>query len=109
VLNLVFDTKEEHRLKVTENRTLRRLYGPRRNETVGGWIKLRDEKLNNVYSSPNIIRMSKSWRIRLAEQVARMVEQKDACSYSVGKQEGKNNSEDLDVEARIIFKWILQK
>jgi hypothetical protein len=52
--------KEEHRLKVFENRVLRRIFAPKRDEMTGGWRKLHNEKLHNLYSSPNIIRMIKS-------------------------------------------------
>jgi hypothetical protein len=56
--------KEEHRLKVFENRVLRRIFGPRRDEVIGGWRKLHNEKPHNLYSSPSIIGMIKSWRMR---------------------------------------------
>jgi hypothetical protein len=52
--------KEEHRLRVFENRVLRRIFGPKRNEVTGGWKKLRNEVLCNLYSSPSLIRMIKS-------------------------------------------------
>jgi hypothetical protein len=48
---------EEHTLKVFENRALRKIFGPKRDEVVGGWRKLHNEELHNLYSSPNIIRM----------------------------------------------------
>jgi hypothetical protein len=50
---------------------LKGIYGPKRNEITGGWRKLRNEKLHNLYSSPNIIRMMKSRRVRWAGYVAR--------------------------------------
>jgi hypothetical protein len=62
---------EEYRLKVFENRALRRIFGPKRDEVVGGWRKLHNEKLN-MYCSPSIIRMMKSMRMRWAGHVARM-------------------------------------
>jgi hypothetical protein len=62
---------EEHRLKVFENRVLRRIFGPKREEVMGDWRKLHNEELHNVYS-PSIIRMIKSRRMRLAGHVARM-------------------------------------
>jgi hypothetical protein len=52
--------KEEHRLRKFENRTLRRIFGPKRDEVTGGWRKLHNEKLHNLHSSPSIIRMIKS-------------------------------------------------
>jgi hypothetical protein len=53
---------------VFENRVLRRIFGPMRDEMVGGWRKLHNEELHNLYSSPNIIRMIKLRRMRLAGQ-----------------------------------------
>jgi hypothetical protein len=54
--------REEHRLRVFENRVLRRIFGPKRGEVSGGWRKLHNEELHNLYSSPSIIRMIKSRR-----------------------------------------------
>jgi hypothetical protein len=56
--------KEERRSRVFENRVLRRIFEPKRNEVIGGWRKLHDEELHNLYSSPSIIRMIKSTRMR---------------------------------------------
>jgi hypothetical protein len=56
------------------NRVLRRIYGPKRDEITGEWRKLHNEELHNLYSSPDIIRQVKSRRMRWAEHVARMVE-----------------------------------
>jgi hypothetical protein len=55
---------EEHRLGVFENRVLRRIFGPKRDDVTGGWRKLHNEELHNLYSSPSIIRMIKSRRMR---------------------------------------------
>jgi len=64
--------REERRLRAYENRVLRRIIGPRRDEVTGERIKLHNEDLNDLYSSPNIVRVIKSGRIRLAGHVARM-------------------------------------
>jgi hypothetical protein len=56
--------REEHRLRVFENRVLRRIFGPKRDEVTGGWRKLHNEELHNLYSSQSIIRMVKSRRLR---------------------------------------------
>jgi hypothetical protein len=64
--------REEHRLRVFENRVLRRISGPKRDEVIGGWRKLHNEELHNLYSSPSIIRIIKSRRMRWAGHVARM-------------------------------------
>jgi hypothetical protein len=57
---------------VSDNRVLRRLFSPKRDEIIGSWRKLHNKKLYNLYSSPNIIRMMKSWRMRWKGLVARM-------------------------------------
>jgi hypothetical protein len=64
--------REEHRLKVFENKVLRRIFGPKSNEVTGGWRKLHNEELRDFYSSPSIIRIIKSRRMRWAGHVARM-------------------------------------
>jgi hypothetical protein len=81
--------REEHRLKVFENRILRRIFGPKRVEVAGEWRKLHSEDLHNLYSSPNIIRQIKSRRIRWAGHVARMEEERKEDKVLVGKPEGK--------------------
>jgi hypothetical protein len=66
--------KEEHRLRVFENRVLRRIFGPKRDNVTGEWMKLHNEELHILYASPNIIRQIKSRRMRWAGHVARMGE-----------------------------------
>jgi hypothetical protein len=65
--------REEHRLRVFDNRVLRMIFGPKREED-GPWTKLHNDELHNLYSSPNIVRVIKSRRMRWAECVARMGE-----------------------------------
>jgi hypothetical protein len=74
---------------VLENRVLRRIFEPKRDEVTGGWRKLHNEELHNLYSSPNIIRMIKSRRMRWVGHVARMGAKRNACRILVGKPEGK--------------------
>jgi hypothetical protein len=62
--------EEEHRLKVFENRVLRNIFGRKRDEVTGDWRKLHNEELHKVHSSPSIIRMIKSRRMRWAGNVA---------------------------------------
>jgi hypothetical protein len=59
-------SKEEHRLRVFENRVLRRIFGPKRDEVTGEWRKLHNGELRDLYSSPSIIRIIKSRRMRWA-------------------------------------------
>jgi hypothetical protein len=80
--------REEHRLREFENRVLRRIFGPKRDEVTGDWRKLHNEELHNLYSSSNIIRMIKSRRMRWAEHVARMGETRNAYRILVGKPLG---------------------
>jgi hypothetical protein len=70
---------------VFENRVLRSLFGPKRDEVAGGWRKLHNEELHNLYFSPNIIRTIKSRGMRRAEHVARMWETRNTCRILVGK------------------------
>jgi hypothetical protein len=81
--------REEHRLTVFENRVLRRIFGPRRDEVTGEWRKLHSGELRNLYSSPDIIRQVKSRRMCWAGHVARMEEGRNVCRVLVEKPEGK--------------------
>jgi len=74
---------------VFENRVLRRIFVPRRDEVAGEWRKLHNEELNDLYSSPNIVRVVKSRRIRWVGHVARMGEGRSVYRVLVGKPEGK--------------------
>ena len=81
--------REEHRLRVFENRVLRRIFAPKRNGITGEWRKLLSEELNSLYSSPNIVRVIKSRRMRWAGHVARMEEGRGVQKVLVGKPGGK--------------------
>jgi hypothetical protein len=74
---------------VFENRVLRRIFGPKRDEVTGEWRKLHNEELHDLYSSPDIIRQVKSRRMRLAGHVARMGEERKVYNVLVGKPERK--------------------
>jgi hypothetical protein len=74
---------------VFENRALRRILGPKRDGLTGGWRKLHNEELHNLYSSPSIIRIIKSRRMRWARHVARMGEKRNVYRLVVGKPQGK--------------------
>jgi hypothetical protein len=81
--------REEHRLRVFENKVLRRIFGPKRDEVTGGLRKLHNVQFHDLYSSPCIIRKIKSRRMRWAGHVARMGEKRNAYRLLVGKPEGK--------------------
>ena len=75
---------------VFENRVLRRIFGPKRDEVMGEWRKLHNEELNDLYSSPNIFRVIKSRRNKWARHVARREERRDLYRVWVGKLEEKS-------------------
>jgi hypothetical protein len=81
--------REEQRLRVFENRVLRRIFGPKRDEATGEWRRLHNEELNDLQSSPNIIRVTKSRRMRRAGHVARMGEKRGAYRIFAGRRGGR--------------------
>jgi len=81
--------KEERRLRVFENRVLRRVFGSKRDEVQEEWRKLNNEELRDLYSLPNILRAVKSRRMRWEGHVARMGEGRGVHRFLVGKPEGK--------------------
>jgi len=81
--------REGHRLRMFENRVLRRIFGPKRDEVTGKWRKIHNEELNSLYSSPNIIRVIKSRIMRWARHVARMGERRGSYRVLVKKPAGK--------------------
>ena len=81
--------REERKLRVFENMVLRRIFGPRRDEVTGEWRRLHNGELNDLYCSPNIVRVIKWRRMRWAGHVARMGEEKGLYRVLVGKPEGK--------------------
>ena len=81
--------REEHRLRVFDNRVLRSIFGPKRDGVTGDWRELHNEELNSLYSSPNIVRVIKWRRMRWAGHVARMGERRGVHKVLVGKPKGK--------------------
>jgi hypothetical protein len=79
---------EEHRLRVFENKVLRKIFGPKREED-GSWRKLHNDELHSLYSPPNIVRVIKLRRMRWGGHVARMGEGRGAYKVLVGRPEGK--------------------
>jgi hypothetical protein len=83
--------REAHRLRVLENRVLRRIFGPRRDEVMGEWRKFHNEELHNfLHSSPDIIRQVKSRRMKWAGHVECMGEERKIYKVLVGEPEGKS-------------------
>jgi hypothetical protein len=81
--------REECRLRVFENRVLRKIFGHKRDEVTGEWRKLLNEELKDLYCSPNIVQVIKSRRMRWAGHVTRMGERRGIQRILVGKPEGK--------------------
>jgi hypothetical protein len=83
--------RKERRLKVFDNRVLRGVFGPKRDQVTGEWRKLHNEEINGLYSLPNIVRVVKSRRMRWAGHVARMGEGTGVHRVLAGKPEGKRS------------------
>jgi hypothetical protein len=96
--------REEHILRMFENRELRRIFGPKRDEVIGGWRKLRNSELHNLYFSTSIIRIIKSRRVRWAGHIARLGRRGMHIGFL-----WESRKEDLDVGGRIILRWILKR
>jgi hypothetical protein len=101
---LVLTLREEHKLRVSEKRILRRLFVPKGEEVAGDWRRLHNEELHNLCPSPSIIRVSKSRRVRWKGHAACVGEMRNAYKILVGKLEGRDHSEELGVDTRIILK-----
>jgi hypothetical protein len=99
-MKLDLTLREEHRVRAFENRVLRRMFGPKRDEVTGEWRKLHNEELRDLYSSPRII---KSRRMRCAGHVAQMGEKRNKYRLLVRKPEGKT------IGGWIILGWILER
>jgi hypothetical protein len=88
---------------VFENRVLRRVFGPKRDEVTGDWRKLHNEELNDLYLLPNILRVVKSRKMRWAGHVARMGEGEVCTGFWRGSLRGRDHWGDPDVDGRIIL------
>jgi hypothetical protein len=94
-------------LRVSENRVLRRIFGPKRDEVSGRWRRLHNEELHNLHDLLNIIRVIELRRMRWVGRIARTEEIRDAYNILIGKPEGKNHLEDPGIDGKIILEWIL--
>jgi hypothetical protein len=101
--------RDEHRLRVFKNTVLRRILGPKRVEVVGGWRRLHNGELCNLYASPNVSRMIKSRRVRWVGHVAHMGEMRNAYKILVSKLEEKSPLGKLGIGGKIMLEWILGK
>jgi hypothetical protein len=88
---------------------LRRIFGPKRDDVTGEWSKLHNEELNDLYFSPNVVRVIKSRRMRWAEHVARMEERRGVYRVLLGILRERDQLEDPGVDGRIILRWIFRK
>jgi hypothetical protein len=102
--------REERILRVFENRVLRRVVGPKRDEVKREWGKLHNEELNDLYCSPNIVRVIKSRRMRWAGHVARMERGRRVQGFG-GKTLWKERDQwgDPGVDGSILLRWIFRK
>jgi len=99
----VLTLKEERKLRVFGNMVLRRIFGPKRDEVTEEWRRLHNEELNDLYSSPNIVRVIKSRRLRWAGHVARMGEERGRIGTLLGAWREGDNWGDLGVDGCMLL------
>jgi hypothetical protein len=97
--------REEYKLRVFESRVLRRIFGPKRAEVSGGWRRLHNEELHNLYTSPNT-RVIKCRRMRWVGHVASIGDMRNAYIFLLENVKGKDHSENLGIDGKIL-EWIL--
>jgi hypothetical protein len=101
--------RKERRLRMFENRVLKKVFGPKRDEVTGKWRKLHNEELNDLYFLPNIVRVVKSRRMKWAGHVARMGEDRGVHRVLAGKPEGKRPLGRPRRRWEDILRWIFRK
>jgi hypothetical protein len=99
--------REEHRLRLFENRILRRIFRQMRDKIAGEWKELHNKEFHILYSSSNIIKQIKSRRVKWVRHVARMGEDRNVYKVFMRKPEGNNHLEDQGVDGRMLSEWIL--
>jgi hypothetical protein len=107
--NFSLTFSEKCRLRVFENRVLRRTFESKRDEVTGEWRRLHNKELYALYSSPNIIRVMKSRRLRWAGHVARMGRGEVHAGFWWGNLREGDHLQDSGIDWRIILNWILEK
>jgi hypothetical protein len=101
--------REEYRLRVFENRMLRKIFGPKRGEVTEELRKFHKEEIHDLYSSSNIVRVIKSRRMRWAGHVARMGRREACIEFWWGNLKERDHWRDPGVDGRIILRWIFRK
>jgi hypothetical protein len=101
--------REERRLRVFENRVLRRVFGPKMDEVTGEWRKRHNEELHDLNSSSKIARAIKSRQMRRAGHVTRMGRREASIGFWLGNLREGDHWGDPDVDGRIILEWIFSK
>ena len=101
--------RKKHRLRLFENRVLRKIFDPKRDEVIGEWRRLHNKGLYDLYTSPKIIPVIKSQRIRWARHVACMGARRSAYRVLVVRPDGKHPLRRHKRRGRIILKWVFKK
>jgi len=91
-----------------EKRVLMKVFCPKREEVTRGWRQLHNVKPPDLFSPPNIVRVTNTSRMIWTGHVARVGENRDVCGVFVGKPEGKRYSEDLGLDGWVVLKWIFR-
>jgi len=101
--------REEPRLRVFENRVLRRIFGLKSDEVIGEWKKLHNDEINDLYCSPTTLRLIKSRRMRWAGHVACMGRGESYTDFWWGNLTERDHLGDAGLHGKIIFRWIFRK
>jgi hypothetical protein len=96
-------------MRVFDNRVLRRIFGPKRDEVTREWRKPHNEELNDLYHSPNIVQVIKLSRMKWVGHVAHMGRGEAYIGFWWGNLSGRDNLEDAIIDGRIILRWIFRK
>jgi hypothetical protein len=101
--------REQRRLGVFNNRVMRRIFGPKNDEVTGEWRKLHNEELHDLYSSPNIVQVIKSRRMKWEGHVARMGKRETCTGFWWGNLRERDHFGDTGIDGNIILGWIFKK